>query len=97
MLAIDQGKRRRPTHHPIWGAGVTVLSPLARIGNWLGSLSHKGIAWFEGEARQAALISELNRLTDHDLRDVGIEHADIDVVAAEAVQRWRQRSLRGGA
>jgi len=89
MLAVNQGKAEKSIHRLLQDLGVAFLAPLALIGNRLG-FYYKVICWFRVEMQRRALISELSRLNEHYLRDVGIERVDIDLIAAETVKRLRK-------
>lgn len=42
--------------------------------------------------RRTAVIRQLNRLSDHHLRDIGIERGEIESVAEDMVKRRREKN-----
>lgn len=55
----------------------------------LSMIRAKALAAFESWKRRRAIVhtvSELSRLDDHVLKDIGVDHADIHVVARSAVE-----------
>jgi uncharacterized protein YjiS (DUF1127 family) len=47
--------------------------------------------WLTDEWRRAEAIRELNRLSDHHLKDIGIARADIESVAEVMIRRHNRR------
>ena len=51
------------------------------------TLGRAFLAWRAERARQAAILRELNRLDDRDLRDLGLSSYDFKAIANGTVQR----------
>ena len=62
--------------------------PLVVISDGLGV--RRGVRWLQDDWRRHATIRELNRLSDHELNDVGIKRSDIALIADEMVKQWRE-------
>jgi uncharacterized protein YjiS (DUF1127 family) len=69
-------------------AGAYRAPAPAASGTAIGRLA-AAVGWFVDQWRRTQAIRELNRLSDHHLRDIGIARADIEAVAEEMIRRRR--------
>ncbi len=66
--------------------GVPALSaPQIRTGFQV--LARSFLAWRAARSRRSAILRELNRLDDRDLRDLGISSYDFTAIANGSLQR----------
>ena len=65
--------------HDLSGAALALLVSIGNV-----------FRWFQYEWRGNLAIRELNRLSDHQLNDIGIKRSDIDPVVDELLKRVRE-------
>jgi hypothetical protein len=86
MFAVNQDKADKPIGGVLKELSVAFLEQFVFIGGWLGLC--RIFRWLKDEARRNAMIRELD-LSDHYLRDIGIEHRYIDLRTDDLVKRLR--------